>query len=510
MSDLEWDLDIRPYCLGVYEQEPGDLSMQKLSELDRLLSARDADFLEQVRVYGDAHRRLKDAQETCHKAFQECEDAFRNYLSAQDICERASYNSDEYKDCLKSFGRAVSRNFGKNLLSSRSYTDTVAKYERETTQLNALRTDIEKSAEYVQKFAERYQKRRLKKRKALETELVTAQHEMLAAAKKKYPDLDLTKFALAVDSDSYWLDMGTTPAFPMEASHIPEGQTDSKLESIRDHYIEMHSQVEAGEAWIERLMIVPENAELPLQDALDEMKEKTRNAANTAADAMWDTLMSVAPDWARDDFMAAACDRYRWGVSEFPNPLETENPVLWQARFEALAADLSTGADWVQQMLTVMMDPAQQDSLCDLSEKLRDEIPKWKARNSNFTTNLTDVTEADILNGYRYCYGERDREGQATGEELEDILDSLTKDHLPLVMAAHTNAGHRQRKQGEDMDYILLQKSIAEISVRVDVRYDNGTERDQYYTTQTDLGIPLNKLPVDVWHALIECAEQDD
>ncbi|MYC75715.1 hypothetical protein F4X10_08135 [Candidatus Poribacteria bacterium] len=356
MPDLDWELDVRSYCLSIHEQEPGDLSMKKLSELDRLISARDKDFLEQCRVYGDARRQLKAAQETCHKAFRECEDAFVTYMNGMGENISAGYHSDEYKACLKSFGRAVSRNFGKNLLGSRLYTDTVAKYERETTQLNTLKANIEKNAEYVEKFAARYVKRRLKKRKGLETELVTAQHEMLAAAKKKYPDLDLTKFALAVDSDSYWLEMGTTPAFPMEASHIPEGQKDSKLEYIRDHYIEMRNQVEEGKAWIERLMSV----QSPVED------------------------------------------------------LDSESRVY-----------------------------------TDLKEKVDIEIPKWKARNSNFTTNLTDVTEVDILKGYRYTYGERDREGDATVEELQGILDSLTKDHLPLVLSARTTAGHRQRERSE-------------------------------------------------------------
>jgi len=255
MPDLDWNLDVRSYCLKIYEQEPGDLSMKKLSELDRRLSARDKDFLEKCRFFGDARRRLEAARDTYNKAFRDCEEAFVTYMKGMGENLSTGYRSDEYKACLKSFGRAVSRNFGKHLLGSKLYTDTVAKYERETTQVNTLKSDIEKSVEYVQKFAERYRKRRLKKRETLETELVTAQHEMLTAAKKKYPDLDLTKFALAVDSDSYWLDMGTTPAFPMEVSHIPEGKKDSDLKYIRDHYIEMRNQVEAGEAWIERLMI---------------------------------------------------------------------------------------------------------------------------------------------------------------------------------------------------------------------------------------------------------------
>lgn len=254
MQDLEWDPDVRAYCLNIYEKEPGDLSMKKMAELDRLISERDKDFLGECRVFGDAQRKLNSARDACHQAFRECEDTFKNYLQSMDLYE--GYHGDEYKACVKSFGRAVRKNFGRNLLASKLYADTVAKYERETTQLNELKSHIEKHAEYVEKFAKRYLNRRLKKRGALETELVTAQHEMLAAAKEKYPALDLTKFTLAVDSDSYWLDMGTTPAFPMKVSHIPEGKKDSDIEYIRNHYVQMRKQVEEGKAWVERLMIV--------------------------------------------------------------------------------------------------------------------------------------------------------------------------------------------------------------------------------------------------------------
>ena len=255
MTDLDWKLDVVPYIEEVHDEKyPSDLSLKKLSELDRLISDRDRAFLEKCRTLGDAQRQLNAARDACHKVFRVCEEAFKDYLGAMDLYN--GYSSDEYKACLKSFGRVVSRNFGRNLLTSPLYTDTVAKYERETVQLNTLAADIEKNAEYVEKFAQRYLNRRLKKRTALEQELVTAQHEMLAAAKEKYPDLDLTKFALAVDSDSYWLDIGTTLAFPMDVSQIPEGKKDSDLEYIRDHYLEMHNQVEAGKDWVERLMVI--------------------------------------------------------------------------------------------------------------------------------------------------------------------------------------------------------------------------------------------------------------
>ena len=289
IPDLDWNLDVVPYIEKVYDEKyPSDLSLKKLAELDMLISDRDADFLEKCRLFGKAQRELEASRDAYRDAFRECEDAFETYIKSMGLTDDSSrHYSDAYKACLKSFGRVVSRNFGRNLLGSKIYEDTAAKYKRETTQLNELTSHIEKNADYVQEFAQRYLKRAQKKRRTLEEGLVTAQHALLTAAKEKYPDLDLTKFVLAVDSDSFWLDMGTTLPFPMDVSHIPEGKKDKDIEYIREHYEEMRKQVEKGEEWIQRLMVVeaPEESRqgspdeafkthqgVPFQNALDEMK----------------------------------------------------------------------------------------------------------------------------------------------------------------------------------------------------------------------------------------------
>lgn len=387
MQDLEWEPDVRAYCLNIYEKEPGDLSIKKMSELDRLISERDKDFLEKCRVFGDAQRKLNVARDACHQAFRECEDTFKNYLQSMDLYE--GYHGDEYKACLKSFGRAVRKNFGKNLLASKLYADTIAKYERETTQLNELKSHIEKHAEYVEKFAKRYLNRRLKKRGALETELVTAQHEMLAAAKEKYPDLDLTKFTLAVDSDSYWLDIGTTPAFPMKVSHIPEGKKDSDIEYIRDHYVRMREQVEEGKEWVERLMIVPENR-------ADE-SESLSSGNVLSADERTD-----------------------------------RTPIFRESADEP--------------------QPSEEMDLAELDEKVTEEMKVWKQRHTTFVTDLTHVTKEHLLKAYRYCYGDRNREGEATAEELCGILESLVQGHQPLILGANQAWRNSQNAEQTEAD----------------------------------------------------------
>jgi len=298
MPDLDWNEDVQTYIEKVYDQNyPSDLSFKKLAELDRLISDRDTDFLEKCRAYGEGKRKLNSARKVYQEAFRECEDALGVYVESMNLLSERyepTY-SDASKALLKSFGRVVSRNFGKNLLGSKLHTDAVHVYKRETTQLKELKSHIEKNAEYVEEFAQRYLKRRLKKRAAFEQDLVTAQHEMLAAAKAKYPDLDLTKFALAVDSDSYWLEMGTTVAFPMEASHIPEDKKDKDLKFIRDHYVEMKKQVEAGEDWVQRLMVVAPT-EVPKPNA-DEVSAAT--APETVESMLGDggALTSLTIGW---------------------------------------------------------------------------------------------------------------------------------------------------------------------------------------------------------------------
>ena len=133
MDGLDWYKCIVPYCQQVYEVQGTQpdlsysLSMQQLTELDVLISEKDKDFLERCRKYGEAARQLEAARAECHKVYNECKQEFDNLMRLQE----SSYD-DVYKKCFTSFGRAISRNFGRNLLASAFSTDTVAKFELET------------------------------------------------------------------------------------------------------------------------------------------------------------------------------------------------------------------------------------------------------------------------------------------------------------------------------------------------------------------------------------------
>ena len=264
VDGLDWYKCIVPYCQHMYEIEGTQpdlsysLSMQQLTELDVLISEKDKDFLERCRKYGEAARQLETARETCHKVYNECKQEFDNLM----LLPESSYD-DAYKKCFQSFGRAISRNCGRNLLAAAPNRDTVAKYEQETELLKQLIKDIHTPAEYVQKFHDRYWKRRKKAREELEQEIIEAQHQMLDRVQEKYPGIDLYKFALQVDSRSYWVELGQTPSVPMQRSDIDEEQQDKALRYVLDHYQDILKDIDEDAEWIVKLVQQPVAAELP-------------------------------------------------------------------------------------------------------------------------------------------------------------------------------------------------------------------------------------------------------
>ena len=277
-KDLDWNTEIEPYCKQMYEKDASDLSLKKLAELDQRIAVHDPEFMKMCRELGKKKRELNAAQAEYHKAYREAKEAFETYVFGQDLAENTY--EEKYKNCLKSFGRAVSRAFGKNLLGSMLYTDKVSKYETETYQLQQLKKDIESSVDYVQAFAQRTINAQRKKREQLGQAVIDAHYKMVTAVQEKYPGIDMEKFCFAVDADCrLWLDVGDTPATPMHSTQdIPDGKSDGKLIRIAEHYVDMLEKIEAGAAWIKKL--VPES--LPLQDALDEMKASKAHPANEA------------------------------------------------------------------------------------------------------------------------------------------------------------------------------------------------------------------------------------
>ena len=272
IDGLDWNTCIVPYCQHHYDiKDPGYLSstitMQQLAELDVLISEKDKDFLEQCRKYGEAAKQLRKAKSACHEVFSECKKEFDTLM----LLPESSYD-DAYKKCLQSFGRAISRNCGRNLLAAAPNRDTVAKYENETALLKQLLRDIRTPAEYVKKFHDRYYKRRKKAREALEQEVIAAHHQMLERVQEKFSGIDLYKFCLQVDSRSFWLEPGDTPSVPMQRSDIDDEKKDNDLRSILQNYKNMLFSIDEDAEWIVKLVqqpvpeALPDSEELPVPD----------------------------------------------------------------------------------------------------------------------------------------------------------------------------------------------------------------------------------------------------
>ena len=233
--------------------------MQQLTELGCL------DFRERQRlprtvpgIWRSLPVKLKAARAECHKVYNECKKAFDDLM----LLRESSYD-DTYKKCFQSFGRAISRNCGRNLLAAAPNRDTVAKFESETELLKQLLRDIRTPAEYVKKFHDRYYKRRKKAREELEQEVIASHHQMLERVQEKYPGIDLYKFALQVDSRSYWVELGQTPSVAMQRSDIDEEKTDKDLSHILKHYQDILKDIDEDAEWILKLVQQPVPAELP-------------------------------------------------------------------------------------------------------------------------------------------------------------------------------------------------------------------------------------------------------
>ena len=260
---LDWNDAIIPYCQHFYEVDDTNLSevltMQQLSELDMLISERDKDFLEQCRTFSETAEELRKARSACHEVFNDCKKEFDTLMRLPE-----STYDDAYKKCFQGFGRAVSRNCGRNLLASPPSRDTVEKYESETELLKQLLTEIRTPAEYIHKFHDRYWKRRRKQCEDLEKELIAAHHKMLECVQEKFPGIDLFKFCLTVDSKSYWLEPGDTPSSPMQRSDIDAEKRDKDLKYVLDHYEKLLIDIDEDAKWIVKLVSEePASAELP-------------------------------------------------------------------------------------------------------------------------------------------------------------------------------------------------------------------------------------------------------
>ena len=494
VDGLDWYKCIVPYCQQVYEVQGTQpdlsysLSMQQLTELDVLISEKDKDFLERCRKYGEAARQLETARETCHKVYNECKQEFDNLM----LLPESSYD-DAYKKCFQSFGRAISRNCGRNLLAAAPNRDTVAKYEQETELLKQLLKDIHTPAEYVQKFHDRYWKRRKKAREELEQEIIEAQHQMLDRVQEKYPGIDLFKFCLTVDSKSFWLEPGDTPSTPMQRSDIDAEKDDKKLGYILQHYQDILKDIDEDAKWIVKLVSAEETEVSPVADKQDSELLRAQERAITRRQRMWSYFASeiqvkygkTIQEVSEEDFAKAAAvalgldtirvDKvglegveYCFGADEFILG-DIENPpyslsdcsladaAMWASRFDLIAIALMNMADWVKTLLEVESEVSPAEDEPDMNalwDAFNKRYPKWKAKYAESGYKENDLiqasTEAEMLDAlrvYRETESERkgkqptgslpyspsDRKGMPTADEVKDMTDLMSQQSYPFA-----------------------------------------------------------------------------
>ena len=113
-----------------------------------------------------------------------------------------------------------------------------------------------------------------------------------------------------------------------------------------------------------------------------------RDLAEQSFEKMQTALESLAPDWAKSDFAAAACDRHNWGVTEFPDLQETDIPAIWESRFDLLRTEIGMPATWIQEMLTPMDTQTHEDTRETLKAR---ETSKALKRKKHVLKNIWDA-----------------------------------------------------------------------------------------------------------------------
>lgn len=441
-KDLDWDTQIEPYCKKMYDvKRASDLSMKKLAELSQLIQIHDPEFMAMCKLLGEEKQKLNAAQAECHKAYRAAKDALHAFLIAQDLIEDRyiSQHSEDYKNCWKAFGRAVSRVFGHNLLGSMLYTDKVVKYENETYQLEQLKAHIESGADFVEQFAQRQVNAQWKKRSKLGQAVIRAHYKMITAVQEKYPGIDMEKFCFAVDADcSLWLDVGDTPTRPIHAViNIPEDKKTGALPRIAEHYEEMLEKIEKGEDWIAKLVPSPAEVQLTLQ----------RQTAEQAETELWKVFEAseYSMCFYREDLLAAASKAIGC-PKEIPELMEMKNPSVWTKHFQAIQTAIQEKSDWIQELLKEKkaFNSAHTSAEYSLSTM-------WSTfEGLNYAYDMSRETFAIAAAKHLKCYQERD---YGSGENY-----LLEKDYA-LLKNLTTSELRKWRKRFEKIEDALLKKA---------------------------------------------------
>ena len=246
-------------------------------------------------------------------------------------------------------------------------------------------------------------------------------------------------YALAFESGMKRIDAATSfQDFQERAFEVDEfGNAKVDTSEVEAEYKAIHTYAGDLRQWQRPDWSPDTNWILPLIEAKKKAKAskaeqeltEDRHRAKQAERKMWSALESVAPDWAKEDFAAAACDKLNWGVTEFPDPLETDIPAVWKARFDLLRNEINLPATWIQPMLTRMAETnPEPDTVDSLWEKITPAISVWKAARKG--KGVGHASKTMFLNATKR-FLDLPQERETDVELLKQLLDIVTERHGP-------------------------------------------------------------------------------
>ena len=188
-------------------------------------------------------------------------------------------------------------------------------------------------------------------------------------------------------------------------------------------------------------------------EKVEQLKQQ-RQLAMDAETKMWNAYRDsdLPRHIDKDTFVAAACERHsQWGVTEFPDPMETDIPAIWESRFNLLIREIGLPCVWIQEIIEpdgdvesemkpeaeVTEAPAEDEpDMNALWNTFNKRYPKWKAKYAESGYKENDLiqasTETEMLDALR-VYRESDRKGMPTADEVKDMTDLMSQQSYPFA-----------------------------------------------------------------------------
>ena len=254
-----------------------------------------------------------------------------------------------------------------------------------------------------------------------------------------------------------WLERGDADS---QRDDAPSGASQPKSK------VELAAEANVGLGTIDRAKAVSRagradeviSGEKSAGEVLKEEKEKALEASREKMEAsekrMWQALWEIKEKVHAQNFITAACAAHpNWGVDNFPkDAYATDIPDIWEGRYNLIHTQIQIGSKWVSAFIESphaepgsprleiesKQEGSEEDSLTppETSKSLKAMVEfNLKAWQNINPIKFKPVILSDLLNAWRYCYGDREREGEdANTVELEGILESMREEYKPFMM----------------------------------------------------------------------------